>query len=268
MPFFLPLLFLTIVSSAAACDRCLHQAKAAFYQVESDGELRGACGYGNLTSELSNGHFSAITATLYGHGAGCGACFQVRCKNEALCNKEGTKIVVTDGNESSQTDLVISKKAFGEMALSGKEELLIIEGVVDVEFKRVPCEYKNKNLMVRVEEMSKPPTYLAMKLLYQGGQTEIVGIDIAKVGESNWGMMARNYGAVWDTKHPVSEGPLQLRFVVTSGFDGKWIWSKYVFPADWRPGQVYDTGVQMDDVGKENCPDDQCADKHWAGVGA
>ena len=62
---------------------------------------------------------------------------QVRCKNEALCNKEGTKIVVTDGNESSQTGLVISKKAFSEMALSGKEELLIIEGVVDVQFKRL-----------------------------------------------------------------------------------------------------------------------------------
>ncbi|XP_023529771.1 expansin-like A2 [Cucurbita pepo subsp. pepo] len=264
MAFFLPLLFLSLVSSAAACDRCLHHAKAAFYQVESDGELRGACGYGNLTLELSNGYFSAITAALYGHGAGCGTCFRVRCKNKEMCNKEGTKIVVTDGNESSQTGLVISKKAFSEMALSGKEELLIIEGVVDVQFKRVPCEHKDKNLMVRVEEMSKYPTYLAIKLLYQGGQTEIASMEIAKVGESNWAPMARNYGAVWNSKHHVPEGPLQLRFMVTSGFDKKWIETKSVLPADWRHGQIYDTRIQINDMAKESCSNDKCADEHWA----
>lgn len=34
---------------------------------------------------------------------------------------------------------------------------------------------------MRVEESSKKPDYLAVKILYQGGQTEIVGIDVAKV---------------------------------------------------------------------------------------
>lgn len=37
MPFFLPLLILSLFSSASACDRCVHQAKAAFYQDESAG---------------------------------------------------------------------------------------------------------------------------------------------------------------------------------------------------------------------------------------
>lgn len=46
---------------------------------------------------------------------------------------------------------------------------------------RVACDYKNKNLAVRVEEISKKPDYLAIKFLYQGGQTEIVGADIATV---------------------------------------------------------------------------------------
>lgn len=45
----------------------------------------------------------------------------------------------------------------------------------------MPCDYKNQNLAVRVEEMSKKPNYLAVKFLYQGGQTEIVGVDVAKV---------------------------------------------------------------------------------------
>lgn len=49
------------------------------------------------------------------------------------------------------------------------------------EWCRVPCEYKKQNLAVRVEESSKKPDYLAIKILYQGGQTEIVGVDVAQV---------------------------------------------------------------------------------------
>lgn len=48
------------------------------------------------------------------------------------------------------------------------------------EWNRVPCVYK-KNLGVRVEESSKKPNNLAITFLYQGGQTEIVGVDVAQV---------------------------------------------------------------------------------------
>lgn len=41
--------------------------------------------------------------------------------------------------------------------------------------------FKNHNLAVRVEESSKKPGYLAIIFLYQGGQTEIVGVDVAQV---------------------------------------------------------------------------------------
>jgi hypothetical protein len=34
-----------------------------------------------------------------------------------------------------------------------------------------------------VEESSKKPNYLAVKFLYQGGQTEIVGVDVAQVSQ-------------------------------------------------------------------------------------
>lgn len=48
----------------------------------------------------------------------------------------------------------------------------------------MPCDYKSQNLAVRVEETSQKPHYLAVKLLYQGGQTEIVGIDVASVSKN------------------------------------------------------------------------------------
>lgn len=54
-----------------------------------------------------------------------------------------------------------------------------------LEWSRVACVYKNRNLAVRVEESSKKPNYLAIKFLYQGGQTEIVGVDVAQVNNSN-----------------------------------------------------------------------------------
>lgn len=46
---------------------------------------------------------------------------------------------------------------------------------------RIPCDYENKNLSIRVEENSRRPNYLAIKLMYQGGQTDIVGVDVAPV---------------------------------------------------------------------------------------
>jgi hypothetical protein len=45
---------------------------------------------------------------------------------------------------------------------------------------RVPCEYKHRNLSVRVEK-SRVPNKLAVRFLYQGGQTDIVAVDVAQV---------------------------------------------------------------------------------------
>lgn len=108
--------------------------------------------------------------------------------------------------------------------------------------------------------MSQKPHYLAIKVLYQGGQTEIVGMDVAQVDSSRWTYMTRNYGAIWDTSN-VPSGPLQLRFVVTGGYDGKWVWAKKVLPADWKVGETYDAGVQISDIAQEPCY--PCDNENW-----
>uniref|UniRef100_A0A7N0ZWD7 Expansin-like CBD domain-containing protein n=1 Tax=Kalanchoe fedtschenkoi TaxID=63787 RepID=A0A7N0ZWD7_KALFE len=125
--------------------------------------------------------------------------------------------------------------------------------------RRVPCDYK-QNLAVLVEESSQKPHYLAVKILYQGGQTENVGVDVAKVGSANWGFMSRSFGAVWDTSR-VPEGPLQFRFIVTAGYDGKYVWAKSVLPQDWKAGQVYDSGIQIDDIAQDGCH--PCDGSQW-----
>ncbi|KAL2596208.1 hypothetical protein AAZV13_11G088700 [Glycine max] len=177
---------------------------------------------------------------------------QIRCKNPTLCSKEGTKVVLTDLNHNNQTDFVLSSRAFAGMAQKGMGQQILKLGIAEIEYKRVPCDYKNQNLAVRVEESSKKPDYLAIKFLYQGGQTEIVAVDVAQVGSSNWSFMSRNHGAVWDTSR-VPQGALQFRLVVTAGYDGKWIWAKKVLPADWKNGLIYDSGLQITDIAQEAC---------------
>ncbi|KAI4350232.1 hypothetical protein L6164_004705 [Bauhinia variegata] len=249
-----------LFSSATACDRCVHEAKAAYFS-KASALSSGACGYGSLAMELSGGHLTAAVPTLYKDGAGCGACFQIRCKNPTLCTKAGTRVILTDLNHNNQTDFFLSSRAFMAMAQTGMGQQILKLGIVDIEYKRVPCEYKNQNLAVRVEESSKKPDYLAVQFLYQGGQTEIVAVDVAQVGSSNWSFMSRNNGTVWETSR-VPAGALQFRLVVTAGYDGKWIWAKQVLPADWKPGSLYDAGLQITDIAQEGCS--PCDDSIWS----
>ncbi|KAE8008873.1 hypothetical protein FH972_005344 [Carpinus fangiana] len=259
MAFFICFLFF-LISSATACDRCVHQTRAAYYSKASS-LSSGACGYGSLALGFNSGNLAAGVPSLYKDGAGCGACFQIRCKNTSLCSREGTVVILTDLNNNNQTDFVLSSRAFMAMAQKGLDQHILKLGIVHVEYKRVPCQYKNQNLAVRVEESSQKPHYLAIKFLYQGGQTEIVGVDVAQVGSSNWSFLSRNHGAVWDTNR-VPSGPLQFRLVVTGGYDGKWIWAKKsVLPADWEIGVIYDSGVQIDDIAQEGCS--PCDDETW-----
>lgn len=81
-----------------------------------------------------------------------------------------------------------------------------------------------------------------------------------QVGSSSWRYMTRKYGAVWETDR-VPAGPLQLRLVVTGGYDGKWVWAQSVLPAEWKVGMVYDTGLQINDIAQEGCS--TCEEGEW-----
>ncbi|XP_071693740.1 expansin-like A2 [Rutidosis leptorrhynchoides] len=240
-----------IASSTSGCDRCLHQTKAVLF-TNASALSYGACGYGSSATSFYDGHLAAAIPSIFKSGSGCGACFQVRCMDKKMCSKSGTQVIVTDLNKNTQTELVLSSRALMSMANKGMEQNILKLGAANVEYKRVPCDYKGKNLAVRVEESSHKLQYLAIKFLYQGGQTEIVAVYIAKVGSTSWGYLSRKSGAIWETSR-VPAGALQFRLVVTSGYDRKSIWAKSVLPADWNVGVVYDSGVQIDDIAEEGC---------------
>ncbi|KAL6965158.1 Expansin-like A2 [Sarracenia purpurea var. burkii] len=136
MALFLCFLFFLISSSANACDRCLHQTKVAYFS-QASALSSGACGYGSLAVGFNGGYLAAAVPSLYKKGAGCGACFQIRCKNTTLCTKRGTKVIVTDLNQNNQTDFVLSSRAFMGMANKGLGQDILKIGLVDVEYKRL-----------------------------------------------------------------------------------------------------------------------------------
>jgi hypothetical protein len=188
-------------------------------------------------------------------------------------------VVVTDqarGTSTNRTatgsaDLVLGGAAYAAMARggagAGAARRLRERGVVEVEYRRVPCEYaRGRNLSVRVEERAGAlPGGLAIRFLYQGGQTDIVAVDVATAGSSSssWKALARETGGpAWSTSQAPA-GPLQLRMVVTGGYDGKWVWAdREVIPRRWAAGRVYDTGVQIDDVALDGCSG-HCDTREW-----
>nr|GEW05315.1 expansin-like A1 [Tanacetum cinerariifolium] len=73
--FFYSIFTLSLIASASACDRCLHQTKAVLF-TNASALSYGACGYGSSATSFYNGHLAAAVPSIFKLGSGCGACFQ------------------------------------------------------------------------------------------------------------------------------------------------------------------------------------------------
>ncbi|KAJ9135130.1 hypothetical protein P3X46_032344 [Hevea brasiliensis] len=253
-PSFRPLLLLlasllimqTMAAEAETCTDCFIHSRAAHYpNSDEQGTDSGACGFGSFGATLNGGDVSAAS-DLYRGGIGCGACYQVRCTSSNYCTDKGVTIVITDQGSSHDTDFILSKQAFGRMAQnSDAAASLLALGVIDIEYRRVSCSYPNKNITIKIDENSNHPHYLAFVIWYQQGKRDITAVQLCETQNFVCKLLDRSYGAVWTTTSPPS-GPLTLRMLF-SGEDGDETWVVPVnnIPQDWKAGETYDTGVQV-----------------------
>ncbi|KAH7514251.1 expansin-like B1 [Ziziphus jujuba] len=206
------------------------------------GTPRGACGFGEYGRTVNDGNVAGVSR-LYRNGTGCGACYQVRCTNPQYCRDDGVNMVVTDYGEGDRTDFILSPRAYTKLAKPNLASELFAYGVVDVEYRRIPCRYSGYNIRIRIHENSKYPQYLALVVLYVAGQNDVNGIELWQEDRKEWRAMRRAYGAVFDLAP--AGGPISLRLLISAGGGYTWVQANDAIPSDWNAGAVYDTTVQL-----------------------
>ncbi|KAJ6706074.1 EXPANSIN-LIKE B1 [Salix purpurea] len=219
-------------------------SRAAYYgSPDCLGTPTGACGFGEYGRTVNDANVAGVSR-LYKNGTGCGGCYQVRCKAPNLCSDEGVNVVVTDYGEGDKTDFILSPRAYARMARPNMASELFAYGVVDIEFRRTPCHYHGYNLMFKVHEHSKFPDYLAITLLYQAGQNEILAVELWQEDCKEWRGMRRAYGAVWDMPNP-PKGAISLKIHVSGSAGVTWVQAANAIPSDWKAGIAYDSAIQL-----------------------
>lgn len=235
------------VATAATCSDCFIHSRAAYYpNSDEKGTESGACGYGTFGATINGGDVSAAS-DLYRDGVGCGACYQVRCSDSMYCSDKGVNVVITDQGSGPSTDFILSRRAFGRMAqTTDAAASLLALGVVDIEYRRVSCSYPSRNITIKIDENSNYPHYLAFALWYQQGNSDITAVQLCETKNLNCKLLSRSYGAVWTTTSPPS-GSLSLRMLFSNDVTGDETWVVPVnnIPDNWKAGDTYDTGVQV-----------------------
>ncbi|KAK7330824.1 hypothetical protein VNO77_25028 [Canavalia gladiata] len=221
------------------CKEYYTNSRATYYGTpDGYGNPRGACGFGEYGRMMNNGNVAAVSG-LWRNGAGCGTCYQVRCKIPEYCDANGAYVVATDYGQGDRTDFIMSPRAFSSLGRNkAASEKLKKYGTVDIEFKRVPCTYPG-NVLFHVQESSSNPGYLAILILNVNGKYDVISLELWQNGR--WEPLRRVYGAVFDFANPPS-GAIRLRFQAT---DYGWVYPKIAIPSNWKPGATYDTKVQL-----------------------
>ncbi|KAM7493984.1 hypothetical protein LguiB_028593 [Lonicera macranthoides] len=245
------LLFATFLSllnlgNSATCSDCFTHSRASYYpNSDENGTATGRCGFGSFGMTINGGDVSAVS-DLYRDGLGCGACYQVRCTDSNLCSDKGVTVVITDQGSGPNTDFILSSRAFRRMAQTADSATyLLSQGVVDIEYRRVSCSYPNRNITIKIDENSNYPYYLAFVIWYQQGKKDITAVQLCETQNFSCKLLDRSYGAVWTTTSPPS-GPLSLRMLFSDDDgDEEWVVPANNIPENWKGGEQYDSGVQV-----------------------
>ncbi|XP_028762627.1 expansin-like B1 isoform X2 [Neltuma alba] len=151
-------------------------------------------------------------------------------------------VVATDYGAGDRTDFIMSPNGFSKLGRNPSASAELNKyGVVDIEYRRVPCTYAGSKVRIKIHEASNYPYYLAIVILYVPGMDDVTAVEIYDNDGHEWKPMRRVYGTVFDIVGAPS-GPMNLRLQL--GGKTGWVQSfKSAIPADWKIGVSYDSQV-------------------------
>ncbi|KAH7863279.1 hypothetical protein Vadar_015646 [Vaccinium darrowii] len=217
-------------------------AAATWYgSANGGGSDGGACGYQNAVDQPPYSELVAAGGpSIFKSGKGCGACYQIKCTGNAACSGNPVTVVITDEcpecvKEAFHFDL--SGTSFGAMATSGQADQLRNAGILQIQFKRVPCNYPGVSVSFRVDPGSNP-NYFAVAIEYEDGDGDLSGVDLKQALDSDsWTSMRQSWGAVWRLDAGSAlQAPFSIKLI---GESGSTIVANNVIPAGYQPGQTY-----------------------------
>ncbi|CAO2144739.1 unnamed protein product [Urochloa humidicola] len=208
----------------------------------------GACGFKNVNLPPFSSMTSCGNQPLFKDGKGCGSCYQIRCLNHPACSGNPETVMITDMNyyPVAKYHFDLSGTAFGAMAQPGRNNELRHAGIIDIQFRRVPCILPGKTVTFHIEHGSNP-NYLAVLVEFEDGDGDVIQVDIME-GNSGWWMpMRESWGSIWrmDSKRRL-QGPFSLRITNESG---QKLVAYQVIPANWAPNTYYRSNIQYDAFG-------------------
>ncbi|CAJ1783372.1 unnamed protein product [Sphenostylis stenocarpa] len=227
-------------------------AVATWYgPANGDGSEGGACGYGNAVGQPPfSSLISAGSPLLYDSGKGCGSCYEVKCTGNPACSGSPVKVVITDEcagcGSDAQYHFDLSGSSFGAMAVSGQDENLRNAGKINIQHRRIECEYPGRSIAFHVDSGSNQE-YFATLVEYEDGDGDLAKVELkeAQDDSNSWDSMQQSWGAVWklDKGSPL-KAPFSIR--LTTLESGKTIVANNVIPAEWTPGQTYRSIVNFE----------------------
>nr|CAB3452758.1 unnamed protein product [Digitaria exilis] len=230
-------------SNAYGSGGWLSGAGATYYGAPNgDGGEGGACGYQTAVGKQPFDSMIAAGSTpLYRGGEGCGACYEVKCTNNAACSGQPVTIVITDQSpgglfpgEVAHFDM--SGTAMGAMARPGMADKLRAGGVLRIQYRRVQCKYPGVNIAFKVDQGANP-YYMNVLIEFEDDDGDLNAVDLMEAGSRVWTPMVHNWGAMWRLNNGKRlNGPFGLRLTSDSG---RVLVVNNAIPAGWKPGMTY-----------------------------
>ncbi|WCJ34440.1 expansin A4 [Euphorbia peplus] len=217
-------------------------AYATFYEGDTK-TFGGACNYKDVVTQGYGYNTTALSNVLFGKGAKCGACYEVRCaRNPKWCKPGQPSLILTatdhcppnpklpndNGgwcNEPRQ-HFDIAKPVFAHLAD-------FTAGIIPIDYRRIPCKRKGG---IQFTLTGNQWFYdVTIWNVAAAGDIESVAVK----GDNkllNWVQMERDWGSTWKTVSILKNESLSFKVI---GSDHRISTSLNVTPRDWEFGETY-----------------------------